>query len=98
MSGQAKAVDLYKGMDCGRFDPEKADHIHGRRGPGPVLFDRMQGVKVFGCEACVFGDRYLHTCGRPKDIAFECSDGPVTVENWAHAARTGRLAYSEASC
>jgi hypothetical protein len=58
-----KAVDAFKGLDCGRFDPEKSDHIHGRRGPGPVLFDSMKGVKVFGCEACVFGERYVHTCG-----------------------------------
>jgi hypothetical protein len=27
VSSEAKAVDLYKGLDCGRFDPEKSDHI-----------------------------------------------------------------------
>jgi len=26
----------------------------------------MRGVKVFGCEACVFGERYQHTCGVGK--------------------------------
>lgn len=58
-----KAVDLWKGMDCKGFDPERSDHVHGRAGAAPLLFDRMEGVKVFGCEACVYGERYEHTCG-----------------------------------
>ena len=57
-----RATDLWKGMDCGRFDPEKSDHIHGRSGAPTLLFDRMRGVKVHGCEGCVYGDRYGHTC------------------------------------
>jgi hypothetical protein len=57
-----RAVDLWKGMDCKGFDPERSDHVHGRAGAAPLLFDRMEGVKVFGCEACVYGERYKHTC------------------------------------
>ena len=38
-----KAVDLYKGMDCGRFDPEKSDHIHGRSGAPSLLFSAGKG-------------------------------------------------------
>jgi hypothetical protein len=64
-----RAVDLYKGMDTGRFDPERSDHVHGRAGAPALLFDRMKGVKVFGCEACVFGERYEHTCGLPEPDA-----------------------------
>jgi hypothetical protein len=62
-----RAVDLWKGMDCKGFDPERSDHVHGRAGAAPLLFDRMEGVKVFGCEACVYGEkRFSHSCGLPN--------------------------------
>lgn len=57
-----RAVDAFRGLDCKGFDPEKSDHIHGRAGASPLFFDAMRGVKVRGCEACVFGERYGHTC------------------------------------
>ena len=99
-----KAVDAYKGLDCGRFDPEKSDHVHGRRGAPALLFDSMKGVKVHGCEACVFGERYQHTCG--------CEVARKPVPEWFRGAYheylktpEGRRCYpnaifrdSEASC
>ena len=39
-----RATDLCKGMDCGRFDPEKSDHIHGRAGSPTLLFSAGRGL------------------------------------------------------
>ena len=39
-----RATDLWKGMDCGKFDPEKSDHIHGRGGSPALLFSAGRGL------------------------------------------------------
>jgi len=56
------AVDLCKGVPQANFDPEKSDFLHGRH-TSKLFFGDFKGVKVRGCEACVFGERYKHTCG-----------------------------------
>jgi len=100
VSSEAKAVDLYKGLDCGRFDPEKSDHIHGRAGAPVLLFDRMKGIKVFGCEACVFGERYQHTCdvlsmtdariGQYREAMARSGTGSLYVQAFASGTRRRR--------
>jgi hypothetical protein len=48
-----RAVDLWKGMDCGRFDPEKSDHIHGGGGAAPLLFSAGRGLDTRQfCQSC----------------------------------------------
>ena len=57
----AKPTSRDLGSPGTQYDAEKADYLHGRltlRG----LYQDFRGVKVQGCEACVFGERYQHTC------------------------------------
>jgi len=73
-----RAVDAFKGLDCGSFDPEKSDHIHGRA-QARLWGGDFRGVKVRGCEACVFGERYQHTCGRARPVRCSVCGWPMAA-------------------
>ncbi len=64
------AKDLYKGMDCGRFDPEKSDHVHGRAGAPSLLFSVGRGFDA---------SAFCPTCGL-RWAWCECNYSEVSVQ------------------
>ena len=59
------AKDLYKGMDCKGFDPEKSDHIHGRAGAPSLLFSVGRGFDA--SQFCPFCEKRWVWCLDPEE-------------------------------
>ena len=66
------AKDLYKGMDCGTFDPEKSDHIHGRAGGPALLFSVGRGLDTSAfCQDCGLRFAWCKCDGGPLLQSFQ---------------------------
>ena len=56
------SVDRCSGQSTGNYDPLKDDFLHGRYTPSKAFFDNRLVGSIACCEACVFGEKYAHTC------------------------------------